>query len=91
VRLVALGRRAKMTLPALNGTRGDVAPRRRKVYFDDDKAVDCPVYDRESLRPGQELAGPLLVSEYASTTVVFPGDKLKIAPTGEMIISVRSE
>ena len=91
VRLVALGRRAKLTLPALNGTRGDAAVRRRKVYFDDDKAVDCPVYDRDSLRPGQELAGPLLVSEYASTTVVFPGDKLKIAPTGEMIISVRSE
>ena len=91
IRLVALGRRAKMTLPALNGTRGDAAVRRRKVYFDDDKAVDCPVYDRDSLRPGQELAGPLLVSEYASTTVVFPGDKLKIAPTGEMIISVRSE
>jgi N-methylhydantoinase A len=91
VRLVALGRRAKMALPALNGTRGDAAPRRRKVYFDNDTAVDCPVYDRESLRPGQELAGPLLVSEYASTTVVFPGDKLKIAPTGEMIISVRSE
>jgi len=91
VRLVALGRRAKLTLPALNGTRGESAVRRRKVYFDDDKPVDCPVYDRDSLRPGQELAGPLLVSEYASTTVVFPGDKLKIAPTGEMIISVRSE
>jgi N-methylhydantoinase A len=91
VRLVALGRRAKLALPSLNGARSKAAVRKRKVYFDTDKPVDCPVYDRDALRPGKTLAGPCLVSEYASTTVVFPGDKLKVAPTGEMIISVRSE
>jgi len=91
IRLVALGRRAKLVLPPLDGVRGSAAARKRKVYFDDDKPVDCPVYDRDSLRPGGEFSGPALVSEYASTTVIFPGDKLKVAPTGEMIISVRSE
>jgi N-methylhydantoinase A len=88
IRLVALGRRTKLSLPAL-AKAGTLAPReRRPVLFDQGGPVDCPVYDREKLKPGDKIDGPALVSEYASTTVIFPGDKLAVADTGELIISV---
>ncbi len=91
VRMVALGHRAKIALPSLDGAAGGEPAEHRTVYFDEDKGVNCPVYQRETLRPGTRIAGPALVREYASTTVMFPGDSLKVAETGELIISVRSE
>jgi N-methylhydantoinase A len=88
IRLVALGRRTKLELPSMAKT-GTLAPReKRPVVFDQGAAVDCPVYDREKLKPGDKFKGPALVSEYASTTVIFPGDELAVADTGELIITV---
>jgi len=88
IRLVALGHRSKLALPPLAGT-GKLAPREtRPVVFDQGGPVDCPVYDREKLKPGDKIKGPALVSEYASTTVFFPGDELSVAETGELIITV---
>ena len=88
VRLVALGRRSKLALPALS-REGKLAPReKRPVLFDQGGPVDCPVYDRLRLKPGDKFDGPALVSEYASTTVIHPGDKVAVADTGELIITV---
>jgi N-methylhydantoinase A len=94
VRLVALGRRSKLVLPPLakqDAASGRVAPREmRSVCFDEsDAAVDCPVYSRDALGAGAQFTGPALVSEYGSTTVLFPGDDLRVAETGELIISLR--
>jgi N-methylhydantoinase A len=89
VRLVALGRRPKLALPALP-TSSDIVPReRRPVYFDDHGgAIDCPVYARDALPPGATVPGPALVSEYGSTTVIFPQDSMVVAPTGELLITL---
>jgi N-methylhydantoinase A len=88
IRLVALGRRSKLALPDL-AKSGTLAPReKRPVLFDEGNAVDCPVYDREKLKPGDKIDGPCLISEYASTTVIFPGDHLAVANTGELIITL---
>ena len=35
------------------------------------------------------IEGPAVVEEYASTTVLFPGDRLTVAETGELLITVR--
>jgi N-methylhydantoinase A len=48
--------------------------------------VDCPVYQRDRLPVGTRLDGPAVVQEYASTTLVFPGDRLEVAATGELLI-----
>ncbi len=62
---------------------------RRKVYFTETGAfVDTPVYTRDALRAGAKLAGPALVEEYASTTVVFPGDTLEVSEYGDLIITI---
>jgi N-methylhydantoinase A len=92
VRVVALGKRAKLALPPL--TKGGPVARKemRPVHFDQREAeVECPVYSRDDLPPGAEFTGPALVSEYGSTTVLFPGDDLSVAATGELIISLRRE
>jgi len=47
---------------------------RRDVYFPETKGfVSCPVYDREQLGPGMRLAGPAIVEQMDSTTVILPG------------------
>jgi N-methylhydantoinase A len=89
VRLVALGKRAKLSWPRLSSGGPPASQERRAVHFDQgNAAVECPVYRREELPAGAELAGPALVSEYGSTTVLFPSDRLRVAETGEMIVSV---
>jgi N-methylhydantoinase A len=52
------------------------------------QAVDCPVYERATLGAGAEIAGPAVIQETATTTLLWPGDACRVAPTGEMIISV---
>jgi N-methylhydantoinase A len=92
LRLVSLGRRAKLALPPL--AKGGAVSRKemRPVWFDrGESEVECPVFSRDELAPGAEIAGPALVSEYGSTTVLFPSDDLRVAGTGELIISLRGD
>jgi N-methylhydantoinase A len=47
---------------------------RRAAYFPEVRGyVETPVYDRYALGPGVRLAGPAIVEERESTTVVGPG------------------
>ena len=89
-RLVAIGRRPVLHLPAISES-GNGGPKRRPVYFEDTEvAVDCPVHERDDLAPGDEIRGPALIQEYASTTVMFDGDVCTVADTGELVITLRS-
>jgi N-methylhydantoinase A len=89
MRLVALGERAKLVLPPLAKGCAVAAEEQRSVYFDqEDSGVECPVYRRDELPAAAAFAGPALVSEYGSTTLLFPGDRLVVAETGELVISV---
>lgn len=45
----------------------------RPVWFDDAAPVDAVCYERSRLRPGNRFAGPALVFQYDSTTVIAPG------------------
>jgi N-methylhydantoinase A len=49
----------------------------------------CAVYARERLAPDATIEGPAVIEEYASTTVLFPGDRVRVAETGELIVTVR--
>jgi N-methylhydantoinase A len=43
----------------------------REAYFPEQgKFIECPVYDRYSLRPGARLKGPAIVEERESTTII---------------------
>jgi N-methylhydantoinase A len=88
IRLRAIGKRTKLEFPPLE-LRSEENPlvSTRSVYFENsDKALDCPIYRREKLGPGTKIVGPAIVQEYACTTVLFPGDRLRVAETGELVI-----
>jgi N-methylhydantoinase A len=59
----------------------------RPVYFDD-SFHETRVYDRELLRPGDTFAGPAIVSEYSSATVLPLGDVLRVDGLGNLVIEV---
>jgi N-methylhydantoinase A len=70
--------------PARSALRG-----RRKVYFAEaGRAVATPVYLRDALRAGNRIHGPALVEEDASTTVLLPGDRLRVDELGNLDIEV---
>ena len=55
------------------------AKKHRAAYFAEAGGyVDTPVYDRYRLDPGARLAGPVIVEERESTTVVGPGARLSV-------------
>ncbi|MFL6573826.1 MAG: hydantoinase/oxoprolinase family protein, partial [Burkholderiales bacterium] len=68
------------------------APRpraRRRVYFAEaDRALQTPVYVRDALRAGNRIDGPALIEEDASTTVLVPGDRLRVDDFGHLDIEV---
>ena len=92
IRLAAVGRRPGLRIPRLPAGRRTKAARRARVYLGDaSRPVSCPVYRREELGAGARIAGPALVREHGTTTVLFKGDVLTVAKTGELLISVRGE
>jgi N-methylhydantoinase A len=61
----------------------------RSVYFDGEW-VPTRVYERERLRAGDSFAGPAIVTEYSSATVVPPGDVLRVDELRNLVIEVRA-
>ena len=50
----------------------------RDVWFDAEAAVKTPVFERSSLRPGHAIAGPAVIDQLDATTMVFPGDRVRV-------------
>jgi N-methylhydantoinase A len=46
-----------------------------------------PVYAREALAPRQSIAGPALIEEAASVTVVCPGQRLDVTAEGHLVLT----
>ncbi len=59
----------------------------RAVYFDG-SFHNTRVYNRELLRSGDTLAGPAIVTEYSSATVLPPGDVLRVDELSNLVIEV---
>jgi N-methylhydantoinase A len=60
---------------------------KRPVYFGKEHGmVTTRVLQRDALAPGFEAAGPAVIEEYGSTTLVWPGDRFKIGAMGEIRI-----
>jgi N-methylhydantoinase A len=71
--------------PAKEAFRGN-----RPVFFADQNGyIDTPTYDRARLVAHNRIAGPALIEEYASTTVVHPGDVVTVDAFGDLVIDIR--
>ena len=60
---------------------------KRPVYVDG-KFRPTPTYARAALKAGNRIAGPALIEEHASTTVLLAGDKLEVDAHGNLLIKV---
>jgi len=59
----------------------------RKAYFPEARGyVDCPVYDRYRLGAGTTIAGPAIVEERESTTVLPPGVEATVDACASLIV-----
>ena len=90
LRTTVVGEMAKPPQEKL--ARGGRAPAkaatgRRPVHFDG-RFRPTPIYARAALAAGNRIAGPALIEEHASTTVLMPGDMLTVDGFGNLIIEV---
>jgi N-methylhydantoinase A len=58
------------------------------VWFDADNAEDTPVYDRAALMPGDTIAGPAVIEQLDSTTLLFPGDRATVDAYLNLIVEL---
>ncbi len=56
-------------------------------YFYEGAWHDALIYDRDKLHEGLEVAGPAIVSEMDSTTVVLPGYNARVDTVGNLLIN----
>jgi len=85
--LVAIAPRTVDVLPAPSQREGPALVGKRAVIFDGEP-MDCPVYRRESLASGEQIEGPAIIQEYASTTALFAEDRAEVTASGELLIHV---
>ncbi|MFL6133623.1 MAG: hydantoinase/oxoprolinase family protein, partial [Nocardioidaceae bacterium] len=91
LRLHAIGVVDKPDLPKLE-TRQGGAPEPvgvRQVYRDEEHPqVEHALYVREHLLAGDVIEGPAVLAEHTATTVIHPGDRLRVGDFGELFIDV---
>jgi len=90
LRCAVIGVMRKPPQEAMSAGTADPPPQafagNRPVYFAESGYVDTPTYDRAHLAARNCIAGPALIEEYASTTVLHPGDALEVDGFGNLII-----
>lgn len=102
-RVEASGVRTVISMPITGAGGVDTAPieqrdggpvlleRRRVVQHGGSvEPVETPVYSRDSLRPGDQLTGPVIVQEATSSIVIYSGDGLTVASDLSLVITVGS-
>jgi len=75
-RSAAGARRAAEPLP------GDT----RLTFFAETGFCECPVYERDELRSGDTLRGPLIVEQMDTTTIVPPGFAMTVDTQGNLLL-----
>jgi N-methylhydantoinase A len=86
LRLAAFGRIGGRAAPFVppEGSESAVIGRRQVVFAGDEHSTD--VLRRDLLRPGDRQAGPAVIEEDGSTTVVPPGWAVDVDPHGNLLI-----
>ena len=70
-------------------TLKDALRETRKVRFDG-KTVDCPIYQREKLDVGLTFSGPAVLDQFDCTTVICPGQNVRVDEWKNLIVTQES-
>jgi N-methylhydantoinase A len=74
---------ARLPRPAVKGQ----TIKSRRVYIGNAGGwLDMEIYQRDAIEPGFVGAGPAVIEEYGSTTLVWPGDRFEIGELHEIQI-----
>jgi N-methylhydantoinase A len=78
--------------PVVTTDAGTALKGRRRAYFAEAEGfVDTAVYDRYALAPGHVLAGPVIVEERESTTILGPGASATVEADGTLVVALPPE
>jgi N-methylhydantoinase A len=90
VRLTASAALTTLKLPKI--ARSRTSPLKpfeyRRVWFTHARPTKTPVYDRAGLGAGHTIAGPAIIEQLDSTTVLYPGDRANADGSGHLLVAV---
>lgn len=91
-RLVGFGAVAKPELRRLaaNGDASAAQKGVRDVDYDEHGRQESAIYERARLGAGVEIEGPAIIEEPAASTVVFPGQTLRVDAYGNLVIETEA-
>jgi N-methylhydantoinase A len=91
LRVTGLGLIDKPTLQEIAAGSADPSAAHsgeRPVYFEAAGQFEpCPLYNRAKLLAGNLIVGPAIIEEYGSTTVVFPGQQVRVDRFGNLLLT----
>ena len=89
-KLSAIGGAPRVTLAkaATSPVAGVVKGRRRAYFPEAGGWVDCPIYDRYKLAAGMQIAGPAIVEERESTSVLPPGAVAAVDEYANLVVEM---
>ena len=62
----------------------------RRIFFGRELGFQpCPIYDRDRLEPGHEFAGPAVVEQMDTTTVVHPEQRARVDDCKNLLITAK--
>jgi len=70
------------------GTSNRAAASHTAQVYLNERAVQVPVFARDELNAGTRLAGPAIITEYSSTTLVPRGYRVEVDPWMNLVIEV---
>ncbi|MGH7071056.1 MAG: hypothetical protein ACREFO_13735, partial [Acetobacteraceae bacterium] len=90
VTATVVGSRLNATLRLDRGeAEGNPIAGKRAAYFPESGGlIRVPVIHRHAMSGGDEFAGPALIEERESTTVVTPGDHVSLSSVGDLVIEI---
>jgi N-methylhydantoinase A/oxoprolinase/acetone carboxylase beta subunit len=92
-KLSAIGGAPRVTLAktATSPVGGGLKGRRRAYFPETGGWVECPVHDRDKLAAGLQIAGPAIVEERESTSVLPPGVVATVDEYASLIVKVGAQ
>jgi N-methylhydantoinase A len=91
LRVVVTGVAEKPRMDDVKAAVPDCKPEIRSVNFDGANFIPCAIWQRDRLGTGLRIAGPAIIEESASTTLVGPNDWATIDRLGNIHIGIGSD
>ena len=60
----------------------------RALWFSYARPARVAIYDRQHLQPGDVISGPAVIEQFDSTTLLYPGDRLRVDAARNLFVAV---